>query len=62
MYEESDGLLEKAMNKFSLNGRANSRILNFVRTIADFEGSKEIEPSPGAAAIEFRTLDPRMFR
>jgi magnesium chelatase family protein len=59
---ESDDLLERAMEKFGLSARAHSRILKISRTIADLEGSEAIEASHVAEAIQYRTLDRRMFR
>jgi magnesium chelatase family protein len=59
---ESDDLMERAMNKFGLSARAHSRILKISRTIADLGGSEEIKPSHVAEAIQYRTLDRRVFR
>ena len=59
---ESVDLLEKAMDKRGLSARAHSRILKMARTIADLENSADIESSHVAEAIQYRTLDRRMFR
>ena len=59
---ESVDLLEKAMDKLGLSARAHSRILKMARTIADLENSADIESSHVAEAIQYRTLDRRMFR
>jgi magnesium chelatase family protein len=59
---QSDDLMERAMDKFGLSARAHSRILKISRTIADLEGSDEIKSSHVAEAIQYRTLDRRMFR
>ena len=59
---QSDDLLERAMDKFGLSARAHARILKISRTIADLEASEEIKSSHVAEAIQYRTLDRRMFR
>lgn len=58
---QSNDLLEKAMDKFGLSARAHSRILKIARTIADLEGTEAIQSSHVAEAIQYRTLDRRMF-
>ncbi len=59
---ESDGLLERAMDKFGLSARAHSRILKIARTIADLEESPDIHSQHVAEAIQYRSLDRRMLR
>ena len=59
---ESGALLEKAMDKFGLSARAHARILKIARTIADLEGSSDIEASHVAEAIQYRTLDRKVLR
>ncbi len=60
--EESSELLENAMEKFSLSARAHSRILKIARAIADLDESPDIQSAHVAEAIQYRTLDRRMFR
>jgi magnesium chelatase family protein len=59
---ESDGLLERAMDKLGLSARAHSRILKIARTIADIEASPDIKVDHVAEAIQYRSLDRRLLR
>ena len=58
---ESDGLLERAMEKLGLSARAHSRILKIARTIADLDESIDIKSEHVAEAIQYRSLDRRML-
>jgi len=56
---DKDGLLllHKAMTKLDLSARAYTRILKVARTIADLEGSDNIQTHHLAEAIGYRNLD-----
>lgn len=59
--DQSQALLELAINKQGLSARAYDRILKVARTIADLAGSDKIEMGHVAEAIHYRTLDRKLW-
>jgi magnesium chelatase family protein len=54
---EAQSLLKGAMEQLGLSARAHDKVLRVARTMADLEGSDEIQPQNIAEAVGFRSLD-----
>ena len=54
-------IVKQAFEKFNMSARAYNRILKVARTIADLDGTKDIELSHIIEAINYRTLDKKYF-
>ncbi|HLB02074.1 MAG TPA: YifB family Mg chelatase-like AAA ATPase [Nitrospiria bacterium] len=59
--EDSKRLIELAMTKLGLSARAYHRILKVARTIADLDRREKILSQDVSEAIQYRSLDRRVF-
>ena len=57
MSDKAKDFIGKAFDRLGLSARAYDRILKVARTIADLNGSENIEKEHISAAIQFRSLD-----
>jgi magnesium chelatase family protein len=60
--EELRGVLQHAMDTLGLSARAHDRILRMARTIADLEGSDAIQVGHLSEAVNFRSLDRKLWK
>jgi magnesium chelatase family protein len=54
--------LRAAINQLALSARAYDRVLKLGRTIADLEGVDAIAPAHVAEALQYRSLDRKLWQ
>ena len=57
----SERTLEQAMDSLNFSARAYDRILKVARTLADLEGTRDIQEVHVLEAIQYRTLDRNLW-
>jgi len=58
---EGTGYLEHAMEEMNFSARAHDRILKVARTLADLAGAPNIRATDVLEAIQYRSLDRKLF-
>jgi magnesium chelatase family protein len=59
--EDGKSLLRAAMDELGLSARAHDRILRVARTVADLEGSDDIQAEHVVEAISYHSLDRKLW-
>ncbi len=60
--DATQSLLRSAINQLGLSARAYDRVLKLGRTIADLEGLESIAPAHVAEALQYRSMDRKLWQ
>jgi magnesium chelatase family protein len=60
--DATQSLLRSAINQLGLSARAYDRVLKLARTIADLEGLDSIAPAHVAEALQYRSMDRKLWQ
>ena len=60
--DATQSLLRAAITQLALSARAYDRVLKLARTIADLEGVPDIAPAHVAEALQYRSLDRKLWQ
>lgn len=60
--DATQSLLRSAINQLGLSARAYDRVLKLGRTIADLEGLEAIAPAHVAEALQYRSMDRKLWQ
>jgi magnesium chelatase family protein len=58
---DCEKIMENAVTKLGFSARGYDRILKVARTIADLEGTEDLEPKHLSEAVQYRTLDRNLW-